>query len=135
MDKQKFLISKKLHWDRYVFSIAANLFLWGKKNVKFSGRDQEKNTWNLQGSWFALKACVRYFFLKKIIFHQMIVLQKLWKMFLISSKKLFSLSSCSNFFCSNFHLPLFFSQLTIALQLDPRQILKFMTSSIVQIRT
>ena len=27
MDKQKFVISKKLHSDRYVFSITINLFL------------------------------------------------------------------------------------------------------------
>ena len=37
-------------------------------------------------------------FLKKIIFHYMIALQKLWKMFFISSKKLFSFLRYSNFF-------------------------------------
>ena len=44
-----------------------------------------------------LKACVRYFFLKKIIYHQMIAFQKLWKMVFISSKKLFSFSRYLNF--------------------------------------
>ena len=42
-----------------------------------------------------LKACVRYFLL--LFFHQMIALQKLWKMFFISSKKLFSFSRYSKF--------------------------------------
>ena len=41
----------------------------------------------------SLKTCVRYF----SFFHQMIALQKLWKMLFISSKKLFSFSRCSNF--------------------------------------
>ena len=36
-------------------------------------------------------------FYKIFIFHQMIALQKLWKMFFISSKKLFSFSRYSNF--------------------------------------
>ena len=39
------------------------------------------------------KTCVRYNF----IFHQMIVLQKLWKMFFISSKKLFLFLRYLNF--------------------------------------
>ena len=43
-----------------------------------------------------LKACVCYF-LSLYIFHQMIALQKLWKMFFIWSKKLFSFSRYSNF--------------------------------------
>ena len=50
MDKQKFVISKKLHSDRYVFSITINLFLWDKNNEEFFGHDQEKITWNFQGS-------------------------------------------------------------------------------------
>ena len=37
--------------------------------------------------WF--KACIRYFFIKFLFFHQMIGLQKLWKMFFISSKSSF----------------------------------------------
>ena len=41
-------------------------------------------------------------FIKNFIFHQMIVLQKLWKMFLISSEKLFSFSRYSNFCISIF---------------------------------
>ena len=43
-----------------------------------------------------VKGCVRQF-CKIFIFNQMIALQKLWKMFLISSKKLFSFSRCSSF--------------------------------------
>ena len=42
------------------------------------------------------KACVRYFFII-FIFHQMMVLQKLCKMFFSSSKNLFSFSSYSDF--------------------------------------
>ena len=49
-----------------------------------------------------IKGCVCYF-IKFLFFHQMIGLQKLWKMFFISSKKLFSFSRYSNF--CNFPLP------------------------------
>ena len=55
-----------------------------------------------------VKACVHYFFIKFLFFHQMIGLQKLWKVFLISTKKFFSFSIYSNFcnFSSSFpHLP------------------------------
>ena len=45
-----------------------------------------------------LKACLRYF----LSFHEIIVLQKLWKMLFISSKQLFSFSRYS-IFCSFFH--------------------------------
>ena len=51
----------------------------------------------------------------------------------ISSKKLFSFSRCFSFFY--FRLPLFSSLSAIALEVDPRKILKFMASSIVKIRT
>ena len=54
------------------------------------------------GALGLLKACVCYFFIKILFFHQMIVRQKLWKIFFIS-KKLFSLLRCSifcNFFSS-----------------------------------
>ena len=62
-------------------------------------------------------------------FHQMIALQKLWKIIFISSKNLFLLSRYSFFlyFCT----PPFFSLSAIALRDDRRWILKFMTSSIV----
>ena len=53
------------------------------------------------------KACVRYFFVFSIFFHQMIVLKKLWKMFFISSKKLFSFSRYSNFCIFSASFPLF----------------------------
>ena len=43
------------------------------------------------------KAYVRYFLPNFYFFYQMIALQKLWKMFFISSKKLFSFSRYSNF--------------------------------------
>ena len=43
------------------------------------------------------KACARYLHQILIFFHQMIALQKLWKMLFISSKKLFSFSRYSNF--------------------------------------
>ena len=42
------------------------------------------------------KACVRYF-LSNFYSHQIITFQKLWKMFFISSKKLFSFSRYSDF--------------------------------------
>ena len=47
-------------------------------------------------------------FYQIFIFHQMIALQKLWKMFSISSKKLFSFSRYSYFCISVFPSPLFF---------------------------
>ena len=55
---------------------------------------------------FLIKACGRYF-LSNFCFYEMIGLQKLWKMFFISSKKLFSFLRYSNCnFCSSFpHLP------------------------------
>ena len=66
-------------------------------------------------------------FYQIFIFHQMIALQKLWKMFFISSKKLFSLLRYLNF-CI-FVFPSF--PLAIALEVDPRKMLKFMMSSTV----
>ena len=48
------------------------------------------------------QCCVCYSFFKKNNFHQMKTLQKLWKMFLLSSKKLFSFSRHSNFCISIF---------------------------------
>ena len=44
-----------------------------------------------------IKACVRYFVSIFLFFHQMIALQELWKMFFISSKKLFPFSRYWNF--------------------------------------
>ena len=46
----------------------------------------------------SLKACVPYFLSNFLFFHQMIALQKLWQVFFISSKKLFSFSKYSNFY-------------------------------------
>ena len=65
-------------------------------------------------------------FYQIFIFHQMIAFQKLWKMFFISSKKLFSFSRYS-IFCI-FIFPLF-SLSAIALEVDSRKILKFMMPS------
>ena len=64
------------------------------------------------------KACVRYFLSN--FFHQMIALQKLRKMFFISSKKLFSFFEIFKFLY--FRLPLFFAQSAITLEVDPRKI-------------
>ena len=58
-----------------------------------------------------IKACVCYFY--QYFFQQMIVLQKLWKMLFISSKKLFSFSRFLYF-----HLPLFLSLSATTLEDD-----------------
>ena len=57
-------------------------------------------------------------FYQIFISHQMIALQKLRKMFFISSKKLFSFSRYSNFCISIFPFFLFFSLSAIALKVD-----------------
>ena len=57
-------------------------------------------------------------FYQIFISYQMIALQKLWKMFFTSSKKLFSFSRYSNFCISVF--PSFFSLSVIALEVDQR---------------
>ena len=67
--------------------------------------------WLTSGEWDSLlfKACVHYFLSNICYFHQMIGLQKLWKMFFISSKKLFLFSRYSffcNFFASFPHFPI-----------------------------
>ena len=56
-------------------------------------------------------------FIKFLFFHQMIALQKLWKMLFISSKKPFSFLRYSNFCISIFP---FFSLSAIALEVDRR---------------
>ena len=68
-------------------------------------------------------------FYQIFIFDQVIALQKLWKMFFISSKKLYSFSRYSDFCILGF--PSFFSMSAIALEVDPTKILKFMTSSTI----
>ena len=77
-------------------------------------------------SYLKLVSAIFYQF---FIYHQIIALQKIWKIFFISSKKLFSFSRYSSF-CI-FVFPIFFSLSAIALAVDPRKILKFMTSSTV----
>ena len=64
------------------------------------------------------------------IFNQMIALQKLWKMFFVSPKKLFLFSRFLYF-----HLPLFCSLSAIAAEVVWRKILNFMMSSTAWIRT
>ena len=78
------------------------------------------------------KACVRYFH-QIFIFSPNDILQKLWKnAFYFIQNALFVLE-IFKFFC--FWPSLFFYLLAIALEDDWRQILKFMTSSVVWIRT
>ena len=79
---------------------------------------------------YASLKLVSAIFYRIFIFYQIIALQKLWKMFFVSSQKLFSFSRYSNF-----RLPLFVTLAAIALEVDPRKILKFMTPSTVKIRT
>ena len=76
------------------------------------------------------KAYVHYFFYQIFIFNKIIALQKLWKMFFISSKKLFSFSRYSNFYISIFPS---FSLSVIALGVDPTYILKLMSAIFYQI--
>ena len=65
-------------------------------------------------------------FYQIFVFHQIIALQKLWKMFFISSNKLFSFLRYSNFCICIF---LSFSPLsTIVEDVDPRKILKLIMS-------
>ena len=79
---------------------------------------------------YASLKLVSAIFYRIFIFYQIIALQKLWKIFFTSSKKFFSFSRYSNF-----RLPLFFTLSAIALEVDPRKIVKFMTPSTVKIRT
>ena len=66
------------------------------------------NNYKLKLIHVALSSLCPLFFIKFLFFHQMIGLQKLWKMFFISSKKLFPFSRYSNF-CNFFpsfpHIP------------------------------
>ena len=62
-------------------------------------------------------------FYQIFIFHQIIALQKLWKIFFISSKKLFLFLRYSNF-CI-FVFPSFFSLSVIALEVELRKILVY----------
>ena len=72
--------------------------------VNISCREIPQTDWFAEMHVFAkkistsgiFKACVRYFFIKFLFFHQIIALQKLWKMF-ISSKKVFLFSRYSIF--------------------------------------
>ena len=63
---------------------------------KLTIKTSERRHWRRFGV-FTVKACVRYFFIKFLVFHQLIAPQKLWKVFFISTKKHFSFSRYSNF--------------------------------------
>ena len=73
-------------------------------------------SWLLYSTFGVFKVCVRYFY-QIFIFQQMIALQKLCKMFFISSEKPFSFSRYSNFSISVFPS---FSLSAIALEVDQR---------------
>ena len=59
--------------------------------------DRQKTLFTI-GPYVSLQSLCPLFFIKILFFHQMIAPQKLWKMFFISSKKLFSFSRYSNFY-------------------------------------
>ena len=78
--------------------------IWVKYLLKLSAIDSVSVM--LYFSYCLFKACVRYF-CQIFIFHQTLALHKLWKMFFISSKKLFSFLRYSNFciFVCRFFFP------------------------------
>ena len=79
------------------------LFLW-LKYWKLSQGLCPQHLGKLDPKTTSCKACNKFkalcllFFITFLFFHQMITLQKLWKMFFISSKKLFSFSRYLNFY-------------------------------------
>ena len=88
------LVWKKLNLNFFVIMCWwINHFSFFCKKLPKMCLSQNSNRCCLQN---LLKACVRYFH-QIFIFHQMIALQKLWKMLFISSKKLFSFSRYSIF--------------------------------------
>ena len=83
-----------------------NIVIWSTKILKvIGGHSLWVQPWKNIKNFFALKL-VSAIFYQLLIFHQMIALLKLWEMFFISSKKLFSFSRYSNF--RIFVLPSFF---------------------------
>ena len=81
-------------WTLYVIWI--NLLLMKRKLINFDWIVNNLIVHNLLINDLNLKLLSAIFF-QIFIFLQMIVLQKLWKMFFISSKKLFSFSRYSDF--------------------------------------
>ena len=78
---------KKLHTQK---------FQWRGIGRNMSTTECSKHLWHIateKDISSELKSCVCQIF----IFHHMIALQKVWKMFFISSKELFSFSRYSNF--------------------------------------
>ena len=76
-----------------LWAVSVENLMWYKTICKFVLCNFLNFTWLFIWIW---SLCL-LFFIKFFIFHQMIALQKLWKMFFISSKKLFSFSRYSNF--------------------------------------
>ena len=108
--KNKYVISSKL-------SVQLHALQWGKywnldmqSELKLYEFDVAKKMFSaLNTLILKTKACVRYFLSNFYFFTKWyLVLQNLWKMFFISSKKLFSFSRYSDFciFSSSFpHFP------------------------------
>ena len=81
---------KKLHTQK---------FQWRGIGRNMSTTECSKHLWHIateKDISSELKSCVRYFY-QIFIFHHMIALQKLWKMFFISSEKLFLFSRYSKY--------------------------------------
>ena len=76
----------------------------GKKILKFEYFNKKKSFFSeIKSIFHNYLKHVSTIFYQIFIFHKMIALSKLWKMFLISTKKLFSLSRYSVFCVSVFH--------------------------------
>ena len=98
------LLSWHLHFRHVSLVFNILITIWRFGNLQELGLhifNQLPKTLRGESSFQIFKARVRYFY-QIFIFHQMIALQKLWKMFLISSKKLFSFSRYSNICISVF---------------------------------
>ena len=93
---------KKIHFEFSFVSV-----IWGVCAQKCDSSTVEKWKWKLKivegnKKYFAFNLYQSYswcplFFIKFLFFHQMIARQKLWKVFFISSKRLFSFSRYPNF--------------------------------------
>ena len=84
--------------------------------------------WDVGMGWFMVKGCVRYFLWNVYFSSSDSPLKTTKNVFYFISKALFALEIFKFVY---FRLPLFFSLSAIALQADPRKILKFMMSSTV----
>ena len=101
--KYPYLENYWYHQLRFIFDYPLKQWpIWKKKRGRWKYKKLEE--WNevfrsIKSMLFSqlFKACVRYFHQIFIFFHQMIALQKLWKMLFNSSKKLFWFSRYSIF--------------------------------------